>query len=173
MQLTGKQISEQGIITGHSDEAVQQQGVDLRVKQISEVLHTYGVVPKEGKTVPAVFEPVHVIRTLHKDDAPFYRLQPGYYEVEFMEGCNIPSNCALQLKSRSSLVRCGADVRSGQFDAGFKTDSMGCFLKVEIPIIIDVGARIAQALVYETADVENLYDGQWQGDKQRTNEKNS
>ena len=71
------------------------------------------------------------------------------------------------IRYRSSLVRCGAIVHSGQFDAGFKTDAMGCFLQVIRPLHIEEGARIAQAIVFESNDVENLYDGQWQGDKQR------
>ena len=75
----------------------------------------------------------------------------------------------MAFKTRSSLVRCGADVRSGQFDGGFKTKAMGAFLKVELPIEIEVGARVAQMIVNETYEVanEDLYDGQWQGDKQR------
>jgi deoxycytidine triphosphate deaminase len=46
---------------------------------------------------------------------------------------------------------------------------MGAFLKVELPIIIEKGARVAQAIINETytVDKEYLYDGQWQGDKQR------
>jgi deoxycytidine triphosphate deaminase len=46
---------------------------------------------------------------------------------------------------------------------------MGAFLKVELPIEIEKYARVAQMIVTETypVDEENLYDGQWQGDKQR------
>jgi deoxycytidine triphosphate deaminase len=60
-------------------------------------------------------------------------------------------------------------VHSGQFDAGFNTEKMGCFLQVNHPINIEKGARIAQAIVTESYEVmdEDLYNGQWQGDKQR------
>lgn len=160
MQLTGKQIIERGIITNYTDEAVQQQGIDVRLDSISEVGKN-GYIPSNGKTKIPDYHPITF-------SAPNpIRLEVGYYEVTLQEGCEIPKNATLHFKTRSSLVRSGAIVHSGQFDAGFKTDKMGCFLQVIRPIYIEHGARIAQAIVFESADVENLYDGQWQGDKQR------
>lgn len=160
MQLTGKEIIEKGIITNHCDEGVQQQGVDVRLDRVFAVI-SGGKVPKEGKTRPA--QTVETSPTYGT-----YCLTPGYYEVTFKEGCNIPNNATLHFKTRSSLVRCGALIHSGQFDAGFHTDKAGAFLQVLMPIEIEPGARVAQALVFTSNEVENLYDGQWQGDKQRT-----
>ncbi len=167
MQLTGKQIVERGIVTGACEDGIQQQGVDVRIAKISTVGENcldYGFVPAKGKTVTPMCESVPC-----ELNTNIWRLKPGYYEIEFLEGCNIPANAAMVFKTRSSLVRCGAEVRSGQFDGGFKTKTMGAFLKVELPIEIEVGARVAQMIVNETYEVanEDLYDGQWQGDKQR------
>lgn len=170
MQLTGIRIINQGIVTNYTDADVQQQGVDLRVKEIRRVsLVNCGVIPETGKSIiPDTFfiEPHKKFPDETKEQ---YVLNPGYYEVEFIEGCNIPRNATLHIKTRSSLVRCGSQCYSGQFDGGFKTDNMGCFLHVILPISIDLGARIAQAIVFESdpVDDEHLYDGQWQGDKQR------
>lgn len=156
MQLTGKEILEKGIITGSCSEGLQQQGIDLRIKDI-KIVTGVGEIPSTGKT-----------------ELPFYDhyelgyIEPGYYEITFEEGCKIPNNCSLHLKTRSSLVRCGAIIHSGQFDAGFETDSMGAFMHVIRPIIIEKGSRVAQAIVFQSSDVENLYNGQWQNDKQRS-----
>lgn len=167
MQLTGKQITEKQIITNVGEKSIQQQGVDLRLKRIGRIdyrgdMGEMGFIPADGRTSTPKTE-------WYESEFEQYSITliPGYYEVEFMEGCNIPANCSLQLKSRSSVVRCGGEIRSGQFDAGFRTDNIGCFLKVEIPMSVEIGARMAQALVFESYPVENLYDGQWQGDKQR------
>lgn len=163
MQLTGKQIVERGIITNYdAEKAVQQQGVDVRVDEIFLVT-SVGYVPVKGKTIPAISIP------LKYSDEGTILLSPGYYEVTLLEGCSIPSDAVLNFRTRSSVVRCGGEVRSGQFDAGFHTDKMGCFLKVEIPFTLEKGARIAQAVVTESypVDDESLYNGQWQGDKQR------
>lgn len=161
MQLTGKEIVKSGIITNTCMEGVQQQGIDVRIDNIFKT-SPGGFVPAIGKT----FVP-HTSQV--KDSGGVYVLAPGYYEVELVEGCEIPSNCVLNFKTRSSLVRNGAIVHSGQFDAGFKTDKMGCFLQVNNHISIEKYARIAQAIITETHDVnsEDLYNGQWQGDCQR------
>lgn len=165
MQLTGKQIVEAGIITNYADDAVQQQGVDVRIAELAEV-YGQGQVPARGKTVKCPTRPVTPVLY---GSSEVYVLPPGYYEVTLMEACKLPNNAELDYKTRSSLVRCGAIVYSGQFDAGFETEQMGCFLQVLRGIRIEKGARIAQAVVNETYPVsdENLYNGQWQGDKQR------
>lgn len=172
MQLTGKQIIESGIVTNYCEKGIQQQGIDLRVSKIFKVgdgmqgvaFLGAGLIPTEGKTVLPKSTP---IPTYEKPEGNYYALTPGYYELELMEGCKIPNNAAAYLKTRSSLVRCGAIIQSGQFDAGFETETMGCYLDVRCPIIIEIGARVAQIIVHESEPVENTYDGQWQGDKQR------
>lgn len=159
MQLTGNEIIERGIVGWYAPGAIQQQGVDVRVNNI-KTLTGIGEVPAEGKTKLPTYSDASM-------DGNRWILPAGYYEVELMESINMPDNAALTYKTRSSLVRCGAIVESGQFDAGFKTDHAGCFLIVHRPIIIEKGARIAQVIVHETAKVENTYEGQFQGDKQR------
>lgn len=159
MQLTGKQIIERGIVGNYAPEAIQQQGIDVRVNNI-KTLTGVGEVPAEGKTKLPTYTDVIM-------DGNRWILPVGYYEVELMESINMPNNAALIYKTRSSLVRCGAIVESGQFDAGFHTERAGCFLIVHRPIIIEKGARIAQAIIHETAPVENTYEGQFQADKQR------
>ena len=166
MQLTGKEIIANNIISNYVEAGVQQQGIDVRIKNVSLVGPEIGFVPAEGKTlIPEYIQLSPVLDNTMNCEV--FWLDPGYYEIELMEGCEIPSNATLHFKTRSSLVRCGAMVHSGQFDAGFKTNNMGCFLLTTRPIKIEVGARIAQALVFTSSDVENLYDGQWQNDKQR------
>lgn len=171
MQLTGKQIKERGIIYGMEEAGIQQQGIDVRVFGVRKVCGDVpGLVPKTGygKTKLPMTSSIIPCWDENRETA-YYELEVGYYELEFVEGCKISSNCAMYFKSRSTLVRCGAEVRSGQFDGGFETEHMGAYLKVDIPIRIDLGARVAQAIVHETYEVEegDLYNGQWQGDVQR------
>lgn len=160
MRLTGKQIIEENIITGYAVPSIQQQGVDMRIDRIGIV---FGVGEISDKTkIPET-------QWLDIPEDGKYHLNPGYYEVSLIEGCNIPNNRAMDFKTRSSLVRCGAIVHSGQFDAGFKTNHCGCYLQVNLPICIDIHARICQAIVTATGQVEDgdLYRGQFADDKQR------
>lgn len=169
MQLTGKQIVERGIIKAGNgqpldDECIQQQGVDVRVAKIYKVdIYNPGKIPAEGKT--RLPKNGGEARRDESGEVKTYWLDPGYYEVVLDASCKIPNNIAGYFKSRSSVVRCGGDIRSGQYDAGFETDTCGCFLKVEIPMVIEVGARVAQFICYESEPVENTYDGQYQNQK--------
>lgn len=169
MQLTGKEILKRGIVTQTCAEACQQQGVDVRISRICEV-HTddceqCGFVPAQGKTKLPTY--TFLEPTKSADGQLYWTLLPGYYEVQLFEGAFVPNNVTLHFKTRSSLVRCGALVHSGQFDAGFQTVTAGCFLQVLKTITIEYGARIAQAICFESEPVDNTYDGQWQSDKQR------
>ena len=179
MQLTGRQIIQEGIITGYCDEGIQQAGVDLRLMQVNGIIGE-GYIPKEGKTRLPQYKPI--VQEYGEEwcngSYAFYdesgnlkgwHLMPGYYEIILEEGCDMPNNRAMTFTQRSSLLRCGTIIRSSQFDPGFGTKSMGTFMPVFHPVTIEKGARVCQTLVMETAEVaaEDLYRGQWQGDKQR------
>lgn len=164
MQLTGKEIIKEGIITNYLVKSIQQQGVDVRLDKVYGRAEESGNVYKNKTEIPKRQE-----YPILNDN--IYYLRPGYYEVYLMEGIQMTDDTALYFKTRSSLVRCGAIVHSGQFDAGFHTDKAGCFLHVIEPIYIEKGARIAQAIVHRSDKVENLYSGQFQNDKQRDHTK--
>lgn len=159
MQLTGKQIAAEGIVYNYDPEkGIQQQGIDVRVAAIYYLIGD-GEVRRNGTKIPDCCE---VMTRGGK-----WILDPGYYEVKLMEGVDVPNNATLHFKTRSSLVRCGAQVYSGQFDAGFNTEQAGCFIHVMRQICIEKHARIAQAIVFRSDKVDETYDGQFQNDKQR------
>lgn len=165
MQLTGEEIIARNILTNVDlENAVQQQGIDLRLDRVfSFEENSVGLIPAKGKTTLPYRRKVD-------PEEEIFDLKPGYYEIVFKEGCNIPNDVVIaNIKSRSSLVRIGAEIVCGQFDANFHTEAMGCFLRVNRRVWIERGARIGQVQVYETRPVseEKLYNGQWQGDCQR------
>lgn len=179
MQLTGKEIVEEGIISGYVPEAVQQQGIDLRLRTVREFGHyneqtksfeknfhldSIGVIPTEGKTK---LPQSRVVEKGTYAGQFGWKLKPGYYEVIFEEGCKMPNDRVMVFITRSSGVRCGVEIVCGQFDAGFQTDHMGCFLAVHEHVFIGDHARIAQTRITKTSPVDKVYNGQWQGDKQR------
>lgn len=172
MQLIGKEIVEEGIVTNFDPEnAIQQQGVDVRLMRVNDV-EGAGFIPAVGKTkLPEYKE--HPLETHTDTDGTEHRvwfLPKGYYEVIMMEGCRTPKNRVWDLKSRSSVVRCMAQIVCGQFDGGFDTDHIGCFLRVDNPngIFIEYGARVAQLRVHQSIETDRPYNGQYQNDKQRT-----
>ena len=184
MQLTGKEIVQENIIQGYVPEAIQQQGIDLRLREVREFGHInpqtnvfeknidldcIGIIPTNGKTkLPQsrIIEP-ETITNMHG-----WKLTPGYYEVIFEEGCRMPKDRVMVFITRSSGVRCGIEIVCGQFDAGFETEHMGCFMCVHENVFIGDHARIAQTRITKTApvDEDKMYNGQWQNDKQRKNQ---
>ena len=127
MQLTGKQIVERGIITNYCEEGIQQQGIDVRLDQVIDFNNRtsmnnseVGYVPVKGKTKLIGRKPIKV--QVSSDGTEVFHLEPGYYEIIVKEGCKMPNNAAMRFISRSSLVRNGAIIHCGQFDAGFETD---------------------------------------------------
>ena len=122
MQLTGKEIVQEGIITNYdSENAIQQQGVDVRLMKVNRFVG-HGHIPAFGKTILPKYE--EIVPETHVDtydvEHRIWHLPKGYYEVVMMEGCKTPANRVFDLKSRSSLVRCGAQIVCGQFDGGFE-----------------------------------------------------
>jgi len=167
--LTGKQLVEKGIITGPiAAENVAQHGVDLNLIKVEKIVGK-GFVPKVGKTKLAtrliiLSGQVQVDGDVIEDA---WYLEPGSYDITFAQGCEIPSDQMLLIRQRSSLLRNGAILHSSCFDAGFRSSNIGTVLHVRIPIIIEVGARVAQIYAHESNVVENLYNGQFQNDSQR------
>lgn len=158
--LNGKEIVERGIVTNIPTENVAQHGVDLNLILIERVMGI-GFIPVVGKTQLPEYQRVEPTQS------GVWRLNPGTYNVTFAQGCKIPNNVMMLIRQRSSLLRCGGQLHSSVFDAGFETENIGTFMTLFHPIDIEVGARIAQIYNHETDPVENLYNGQWQGDKQR------
>ena len=91
--LTGKSIFDRGIVTNADEKNIQQVGVDLRVKKIFNLDTSIGIIPKEGKTqIPKILYEAR----FDGNDFGTYHLSPGYYEVVFEEGCDVPSNVAVK-----------------------------------------------------------------------------
>ena len=67
------------------------------------------------------------------------------------------------LSSISSLYRTGTSIVSPVWDPGFATDQMGTVLIVNVRLIVEKNARVAQMLIHTTDGDAELYNGQWQG----------
>ena len=161
--LTSRQLIEEGIITHVPEECIAQVGIDLQVEYFSKIVGT-GFIPKTGKTILPKYE------RLEWEEDNTIMLQPGSYEVVFVQGCNFPEDVAGTIIHRSSLLRSGDLLMSAEFDPGFATDHIGSFMTVITPIRIEKGARLGQMVCHRTEQRADLYQGQWQGDIQRLNQ---
>ena len=164
--LNAKEIEKEGlIILDNAMGKFAQVGYDLSIKSVSS-LDGDGRVMKSGTEVNTLTS-IQAQQYLYNGKKQYgWELKPGTYDVTCNEGCHIAANRTAMVRQRSSLLRNGAIIASSIFDPGFTTDNIGTVMIVTKDIFIEKDARIAQMYFHENNEGE-LYDGQFQNDKQR------
>ena len=172
--LNAKQILEEGLLQLQTAQGKPAQvGYDLTLKAVQKVGNSIGgnfeFIGKIGKilkdkTELTTYTPISPINL---DGYRGWLLHEGVFDITFNEGCKIPENRVAFIKQRSSLYRNGAIINSPVFDPGFETANMGTILYVHETLFIEENARVAQIYFHECNGAE-LYNGQWQNDKQRS-----
>jgi len=136
-----------------------QVGCDLTLKGVKQIKG--GVVLKDKTELE---DYVTLMPTFTSNEKFIFELQPGTYSLTFEQGIKLDANHTAFIRHRSSVLRCGGIITSGVYDPGFEVDEMGGVLLATQPIDIELGARVAQVIIFENSTAE-LYDGQWQKDK--------
>ena len=163
--LNSKQILEEGLLKlDNSKGKPAQVGYDITLKAVNKLESStkIGKVLKD-KTELCEYIPQELFPLEGKKG---WMLYSGVYDITFNEGCKLPANRVAFIKQRSSLYRNGIIINSPVFDPGFETENMGTIMYVYETVFIEQDARVAQIYFYECEPAE-LYDGQFQGDKQR------
>ena len=168
MVLNSDQIVEKGLLKLEQSKGKKAQvGYDLSLQTVKQIRANpqdkIGVVLKNSTSLAGYSD----IEKLQLDGNMGWLLYAGTYEITFWEGCKIPSDYVGLIRQRSSLLRNGTIIHSSVFDPGFETEFMGCVMRVNETIFIEEDARVAQIYFHDCVEVSELYNGQWQGDKQR------
>jgi len=171
--LNATQILDEGLLLlEHTQGKPSQVGYDITLKEVQKIGLKIGAnAYREGKIGKVLKDKTELTEyvpqtTIMLDGVEGWLLHDGVYDITFNEGCKIPDNRVAFIKQRSSLYRNGAIINSPVFDPGFETQNMGTLLYVHETIFIEKDARVAQIYFHECNGAE-LYNGQWQGDKQR------
>lgn len=176
--LNADQIVEKGLLKLEQSKGKKAQvGYDLSLKAVNKIgsRPSLGSTKHPGDLIGKVLKDkthlasYHPIGKINLDNAHGWLLYPGAYDITFWEGCKIPSDLVGLIRQRSSMLRNGTVLHSSVFDPGFETDFMGTVMVVNETIFIEEDARVAQIYFHTCEEVheDNLYAGQWQGDKQR------
>ena len=166
--LNAQQILDEGLLKlEHTQGKPAQVGYDLTLKQVNLIGNKntsfkIGKVLKD-KTELTTYKPYEL---MNLDGVTGWLLYEGVYDITFNEGCKLPDNRVAFIKQRSSLYRNGIIINSPVFDPGFETEFMGTLMYIHTTIFIEENARVAQIYFHECQSAE-MYNGQWQGDKQR------
>jgi len=166
MYLNAKQI-EDHIYFGdkkHKGQAAQV-GWDLTIKEVKHIGQGNHIILKTASKVDKTsYVKMPLMINPDNPNQHMFVLQPGVYSVTFHQGCVLPNNIMAQIIQRSSLLRCGVEIKSAVYDPGFKTDLMGAVMIVHNTIQLEEGCRVAQIIMSETSTSE-VYNGQYQSEK--------
>ncbi len=159
----------------NAEEQVQPNGVDLRVERVA-LFGATGAIFCSGKVLPVHPSLDFAPQRGEPKPTPFmgyapdgkentWLLAPRAYLLTFLDELHLPDDLVGELRARSTLLRCGATLHSGWWDAGYEGRGQS-LLVVHNPngIFLQYGARVAQMAFHrlETATEEG-YDGSYQG----------
>ena len=161
-KILRKLIEEQELVTEYLDldKQLQPSGFDLSMESIEEYLGGGAVDFSNKERVIAE------TRVLEPDTEGWVHLKKGVYKVIYNEVVRMPLNVAAIARTRSTLLRNGAEVGTAVWDPGYEGRSSS-MLTVHNPhgLRLKKDARVAQLIFFETGDVEKGYSGVYQKER--------
>ena len=138
---------------------VQPAGIDLTLKEVHELADSGEIDFDNSK------RRISGTKKLEFENG-ILKLGPGCYKIVYSEYVNVPLDCAAFGFPRSSLLRCGADVRCAVWDPGYHGRSESLLL-VHNPhgIALHERAKVMQLVfVRLEAKAEKGYEGKYKGE---------
>ena len=89
-------------------------------------------------------------------------LEKGIYKVLLNEKINMPNDLMAIAKPRSTLIRCGANILTAVWDAGYKGRSEVGLIVHNDGIWIEKNARIVQLVFIKLSEITKSYSGNYQ-----------
>ncbi len=154
-KATEDKLVEQLLSRGQAQPA----GVDLTLREVHE-LSEAGEIDFDNSR-----RKISATRKLEFSEGTLH-LKQGCYKIIYNEYVNVPLDCAAFGFPRSSLLRCGADVRCAVWDPGYHGRSES-LLVVDNPhgIVLYKDAKVAQLVFMRLeAKAERGYEGQYMGE---------
>jgi deoxycytidine triphosphate deaminase len=150
--MTGKDTVK--YVEGAEADQIQSNGVDLKIDKLFKIVGS-GKIFKSSVVLPDYME-------ISTNDRGIYSLDKGVYIFQIKEKINVPLDAVGFCLPRSSLVRSGAYIGAALWDSGYVGFSR-ILLKVDNPLLIERGARIAQfILIKSRKKVKTGYNGRYQ-----------
>ena len=149
------------LIEGYLDlgEQLQTNGFDLTLRDIAAMRSPGKVATDNRQRVLSDLAP------LEFDSAGNITLAPGCYMITYNEIVHIPRNLMALGRPRSSLLRCGVNVGTAVWDAGYEGRSQS-LLMVHNPqgFTVEKNARVMQLVFFELTGETEGYNGIYQSE---------
>lgn len=162
-RLRGRLSRTPPLIEGLLDPAaqIQMNGVDFTLRELSRFGEEPGAVDfdnSERRTPPT--------ESIAPDASGWWQLSPGPYWIVYNEVVNIPPDVFAFARTRSTILRSGAQIVSALWDSGYSGRS-GSLLLVSNPagMRLKKDARVLQVVFFELdAPAEKTYAGRYQNE---------
>ncbi len=141
------------------EEQVQPNGIDLTLREIA-LLQSSGriAVQNSQRLVPE-------LAPLVFDGLGFIDLMPGAYIITYNEIVHLPKNIMALARPRSSLLRCGVNVGTAVWDAGYSGRSQSLMVVYNPQgFRLQRNARIVQLIFFRLGQKTEGYQGVYQGE---------
>jgi dUTP pyrophosphatase len=141
------------------DEQVQTNGFDLTLRDVAAIQSAGQIAVANSQRIVAGLSP------LAFDSTGSIALSPGSYMITYNEIVHLPKNIMALGRPRSSLLRCGVNVGTAVWDAGYEGRSQS-LLMVHNPrgFRVQKNARVAQLVFMELTGESEGYHGVYQGE---------
>jgi dUTP pyrophosphatase len=138
---------------------VQSNGFELTLRDVA-ALQSAGKIALDNRQ-----RVISGLSPLAFDGNDWLELAPGAYIVTYNEIVHIPKNIIALGRPRSSLLRCGVNVGTAVWDAGYEGRSQS-LLVVSNPrgFRVQRNARITQLVFFELTGETEGYNGIYQGE---------
>jgi dUTP pyrophosphatase len=141
------------------EEQLQPNGIDLTLRDIA-LLQSPGRIAAQNsqrllpELAPLVF-----------DGTGFMDLMPGAYIITYNEVVHLPKNIMALGRPRSSLLRCGVNVGTAVWDAGYSGRSQSLMVVYNPQgFRLQKNARIIQLIFFRLGQKTEGYQGIYQGE---------
>ena len=141
------------------DEQVQANGFDLTLRDVA-VMQSAGRITADNRQ-----RVISGLSPLVFDGTDGIDLIPGTYIITYNEIVHLPKNIMALGRPRSSLLRCGVNVGTAVWDAGYEGRSQSLFMVYNYRgFRVQKNARITQLVFFELTGESEGYNGVYQGE---------
>ncbi len=138
---------------------VQPNGIDLTLREVA-LLQTPGrIAVSDSERLVSGLAP------LAFDGLGFIDLIPGAYIIAYNEIIHLPNNVMALARPRSSLLRCGVNVGTAVWDAGYSGRSQSLMVVYNHQgFRLQRNARVVQLVFFQLTRETESYHGVYQGE---------
>lgn len=135
-------------------------GFDLRLGEVYQISGKSFLGVTERKTAD-----IKLVAQYKRGKKSSITFKPGdFVLVKTIESVNMPENITASITPRSTTYRSGLFLRTGNVPTGYQGGLVfGLKNEGNVPVTIEMGARIVHIQFHEVKGGGSLYRGQWQG----------